>query len=928
MQYTPRAKQHPESRIAQQRSHQPYIEPQAVQLHLSRVSSSEPAALSRAAQAVQRSQKSQHTEQSPPHDLIISPIQADASPKWLARSDAVCDTSPMQHEVHVCSNGFTTVVAPQSAFPLVSLQVWIETGSIHEGEHLGAGLSHLLEHMVFKGTDEFNARQLNERVPELGGMWNAYTSTDRTVFYIDGPAAHWREFLHLLSQLTLHPAFPRDEWERERDVIRREMGMYNDDPQDTAYHALIRTLFKVAPRRNPVIGTRSAFDSLSYEDMTAYHRNRYVPGNMFLCVAGDVDTAELFAAVDEEFGTADTRPAAPVQLTPEPRQWGPRTHRCEFAQPTSTLMLAWRTPASNHPDSAALSMLGSILGDGRSAWLYKHFHDELGLAHDISIMPVPDRLGEGALVLEFDVDRDKRDALRDEVLKFMSELPQAEFDEARRRTRRQMLTGRLRGLSTVQGVANVLGMSWHLSRNPDSMEEWDAALSRVTNEDLSRAAALYFTPDRLVEVSVDPTGSNAAEEGTAAASDNHAPEIHTLPNGLRVVTRVDKRVPMVYAEIVFGAGSQTETAATAGINSLLTECMLKGTTTRSAEQLASEVENLGGSISSAAGNNTFNLSIRGLAEDTPALLELLADAALHPTLPAAVIETEKNAMVADIMDAEEDPAALAFRRLRKLCFGSVSYGNHRDGTVESVSALTRENLVAQHARLVCAQNAVLAVAGDIDPAAVRETAARFFGNMPAGCPAERTATPAQMPADAVEILDKEQAVIALAVPASHALSDTAPTQLLFEEWCRDMAGPLFDEIREKRGLAYYAAATSLLGVDAGCLYFYLGTAPEQADEARAVLEETLNRLASEGMPADALERARSTALTSRVQALQSCGKRCSGMAVNTLLNLGADYDDQVPDLFRAVTPESMNQFIARILNPAGTRTWITVRPES
>lgn len=834
----------------------------------------------------------------------------------------------MQHEVHVCPNGFTAVVAPQHAFPLVSLQVWIETGSMHEGEHLGAGLSHLLEHMVFKGTAEMDARRLNERVPELGGMWNAYTSTDRTVFHIDGPAAHWREFLHLLAQLTLHPAFPREEWERERDVIRREMSMYDDDPQDTAYHTLIRTLYKTAPRRYPVIGTREAFDALSYEDMVAYHQNRYVPGNMFLCVAGDVDTAELFAAVNEEFGTAEARPASPAPLTPEPRQWGPRTHRCEFAQPTSTLMLAWRTPTSNHPDSAALSMLGSILGDGRSAWLYKRFHDELGLAHDVSIMPVPDRLGEGAMVLEFDVDRDKRDRLRDAVLAFMSELPQADFDEARCRTRRQMLTGRLRGLSTVQGVANVLGMSWHLSRNPDSMEEWDAALSHITNEDLARAAATYFTPDRLVEVSVDPTGSNSAAETATAGSDNNAPETHTLPNGLRVVTRVDRRVPMVYAEIVFGAGSQTETEQNAGINSLLAECLLKGTATRSAAQLAGEVENLGGSIASAAGNNTFNLSIRGLAADTPTLLELLADAALHPTLPADVVENEKHAMVADILDAEEDPAALAFRRLRKLCFGAVSYGNHRDGTVESVSGITREALAAQHARLVCAQNAVLAVAGDIDPAAVRELAGRLFAGMPAGRPAERTATPAQLPADAVEILDKEQAVLALAVPACNALSDTSPTQLLFEEWCRDMAGPLFDEIREKRGLAYYAAAASLLGVDVGCLYFYLGTAPEQAAEARTVLEETLSRLATEGMPAVALERARSTALTARVQALQSCGKRCSGMAVNTLLGLGADYDDQVPALLRAVTPEAMNRFIALVLNPAATRTWITVRPQS
>ncbi len=844
----------------------------------------------------------------------------------LAPACRVCDTYGMQHQVHVSTNGFTAVVAPQKAFPLVTLQVWIETGSMHEGEHQGAGLSHLLEHMVFKGTEELNARQLNERVPELGGMWNAYTSTDRTVFYIDGPAAHWREFLHLLAQLTLHPVFPREEWERERDVIRREMSMYNDDPQNTAYHALIRTLYKVSPRRLPVIGTRAAFDSLSYEDMVNYHHSRYVPGNMFLCVAGDVEPGELFAAVDEEFGSAAATPATPVMPMTEPRQWGPRTHRCEFAQPTSTLMLAWRVPCSSHPDTAALAMLGSILGEGRSAWLYKKFHDELGLAHDVSLMPVPDRTSEGALVLEFDVDRDKRDSLRNAVLDFMQELPQAAFDDARRRSRRMMLTGRLRGLSTVQGVANVLGMSWHLSRNPDSMEEWDAALSRVTNEDLARVAAAYFTPDRLVEVSVDPTGSNAAEAQDESTADDHAPVEHTLPNGLRVVTRVDKRVPMVYAEIVFGAGSPTETAQNAGINSLLSECLLKGTTTRSAEQLANEVENLGGSISSAAGNNTFNLSIRGLAADTPALLELLADATLHPTLPAEVIENEKNAMIADIMDAEEDPAALAFRKIRRLCYGDISYGNHRDGTEESVSALTREALAAQHARLVCAQNAVLAVAGDIDPATIVKQAEEFFGSMPAGIPAARTATPAQMPADAVETLEKEQAVIVLAVSASNILSDTTATQLLFEEWCKDMAGPLFDEIREKRGLAYYTGATSFLGVDAGTLSFYLGTAPEQSAEARAVLEETLFRLATEGMPADALERARSTALTSRVLALQSCGKRCSGMAVNTLLGLGADYDDRLPDQLRDVTPESMNRFLSRILAPTATRTWITVCP--
>lgn len=830
----------------------------------------------------------------------------------------------MQHSVRLCRNGMTVLVVPRKELPLVSVQVWVETGSVQEGEHCGAGLSHLLEHMVFKGTAEFSGQELNERVPALGGLWNAYTSTDRTVYHIDGPSAHWREFLHLLVQLTLHPSFPEEEFERERDVIRREMDMYEDDPQDVAYHALIGTLYRKHPRRLPVIGYRSLFDAVTYEDMRQYHRSRYVPSRMFICVAGDVDAEAFFAAAEEEM--ADIPAAASVEppLPEEPRQWGRRLFRREFAQPTSSLMLAWRIPHANHPDAAPLSMLSSVLGDGRAAWLYRRFHDEEGMAHDVAVMTIPQRTGEGAFVVDADVERSRRDALRDAMLAYVAELPQADFEEARRRARRQMRVARLKALCTVQGLANAAALSWHLTRNACCMEEWDEALERVTAADLQRVAALYLTPDRLTEVSVDPIGSNAAEEASAEAGAEEGSTLHTLPNGLRVVTRVDRRVPLAYMTLTVGAGCPSETAETAGLNTLLCECLLKGTQSRSAAELADAVENLGASLNSSAGNNTFSLSSRCLAADAETVMELLADAALHPTFPEASVETEKEALIADILDAEEDPAALAFRRLRGLCFGPVSYGLHRDGTVESVSSLTREQLCARHAALMGGRNAVLAVVGDIDPAAVLRAAERCFAAMPTGMPVQRVATPAQQAADEQVPLDKEQAVLAVAVPALTATSAELPVQVLVEEWCRDMAGPVSMEIREKRGLAYYASVSSLLGVDAGCLYFYLGTAPEQMAEARCALENLMTRLAEEGMPEEALERSRATALAARLIALQSGSKRCAGMAVNTLLGLGPDYDDEVPQLLRAVTPEMVNAFLSRILSPTATRTWIAV----
>lgn len=833
----------------------------------------------------------------------------------------------MQAEEYTCSNGLKAIVSQQPTFPVVSVQLWVGTGSEHEGAHSGAGISHLLEHMVFKGTDEHSAQQLNEEVADLGGLWNAYTSTDRTVFHIDGPSEHWHNFLHILIRLVFHPSFPQEEFEKERDVIRREMAMYNDDPRDAAYRALVTTLYKVHPRRLPVIGERKLFDALTPADMKEYHRRRYVPSNVFLCVAGDVEPQTVFDALEKEVSDISPAPTETPAIHPEPRQWGKRLHRCEFAQPTSTLMLAWRIPHTQHPDAAPLAILSSILGDGRAAWLYRHFHEETALAHDTNTSILPDKQGEGAFVIEADVERNRRDDLRDAILNYISTLPQANFSTALQRALRQMRTQRVRTLSTVQGCAALLGISWHHSRNINAGNEWMEALNRVTPQDLARVAASYLTPERLTEVSVDPIGSNTSQNTSTTATERPEPTIHTLNNGLRIVLRPDHRVPLVSSTLCLGAGCRTESSHTAGINTLMAECLLKGTPTRSAAELAASIEDLGGSISCTAGNNSLALKTRSLAEDAVTMLQLMADAALHPTFPEEAVATAREDMVADILDSEEDPAAVAFIELRKACFGSVSYGNHPDGTKESVQSLTRAKLCAHYKRLMCGRNAVLAISGDFEPNTMLTTVTELFGSMDAGCPAQLVATPLQQAADLTIRRDKEQAVLAMAIPGLTATADDLPLQLLFDEWCRDMAGPIFSEIREQRGLAYYASSAALLGTDAGCMFFYLGTSPESIPEARTTLCNILNRLAVEGIPPEALVRARSTVLTSRLLAAQSADKLCSAMAVDTLLGLPPDYSERLPERLQAVTVEQMNAFLARLLSPDNTKTIVVITPE-
>ena len=194
--------------------------------------------------------------------------------------------------VETLPNGLTLILDPDPAAPVVSAQIWVATGSMHEDAHLGGGISHFLEHMVFKGTRDFDADNLADTVQAAGGHWNAYTSFDRTVYYIDGPAASLPVFLKTLTNLVFFPILPESEFEKEKDVIRREIDMGLDDPDNAASRLLFSTVFAHDPRRHPVIGHRHLFDAIRHQDLTEYHRARYTPDRCFAVISGDFDPEE------------------------------------------------------------------------------------------------------------------------------------------------------------------------------------------------------------------------------------------------------------------------------------------------------------------------------------------------------------------------------------------------------------------------------------------------------------------------------------------------------------------------------------------------------------------------------------------------------------------------------------------------------------
>lgn len=280
-------------------------------------------------------------------------------------------------------NGLTIIVREDHSAPVVSAQAWCMAGSIHEGRWLGAGLSHVLEHMLFKGTTTRPGSRIDQEVQEAGGYMNAYTSFDRTVYHIDAPNTGAPVALDVLCDVMQNATLPPDELAREQQVILREMDMNTDDPARRASRRLFETVYTRSPYRFTVIGYPDIFNELKPEDIRGYYHEKYAPNNVFYVVVGDVKPGEVVAQIGKAYAKTKARALPPVVLPVEPKQAAPREICEEAPIELGHVHLAWHIPELLHPDVPALDVLAALLGHGRSSRLYQSVREKQGLAHSV-----------------------------------------------------------------------------------------------------------------------------------------------------------------------------------------------------------------------------------------------------------------------------------------------------------------------------------------------------------------------------------------------------------------------------------------------------------------------------------------------------------------------------------------------------------------
>jgi zinc protease len=847
--------------------------------------------------------------------LIVASMFSSANLKAAPTNDSTVITfPPSTAQKWVLPNGLTVIVQEDHSAPVASVQAWCATGSIDEDQHLGAGLSHILEHMLFKGTKTRSTNVIAQKIQDVGGYINAYTSFDRTVFWIDVPKDGVASALDVLADAMMNSTLPREEYLKEQEVIRREFAMGLDDPDRMAGLLLFATAYQRHPYHFPVIGDIEIYNQLTQEQVMQYYKTRYVPNNLTFVVVGDVNAEKVRQQITEFFKAYPEKSLKPVFIPAEPPQLGRREVHQEFPTELTHLELAWHIPEVTNPDVPALDLLSTILGDGRSSRLYRRVREEAGLAYRISAFSYTPG-DPGLFGIDVTLDPKKREAAEQLVLRILDEVKQAGVTtEELMKAKKISLSHHLGVLTTMRGQASEIGSNWLLTRNLDFSRDYLGAVQNVTLDDIKRVAAQYLTNQNLTVVSLNPKGSLLAK--TEAAKPVSAGEVQKfeLSNGLRLLVREDARLPLVAMGAVFRSGLLAETPQTNGITRLMAKVLLKGTKTRTAEQIANQIEAVGGSISSEAGNNSFAVSLDVTKPDVKLGVALLSDVLLNATMPEEAIAREKEIQIAAIKQDEEQLTTVARNILRQALFTQHPYALRANGSVDSVQRLTRKDLLEFRDRYVVAKNGVIFVFGDVKAAEVKQLFEQALAGMKPGTLALTDAHPAA-PLNKTETVEsrkeKAQGVIMVGYRGADIFSpDRYPLQLI-DEASSDLGSRFFIRIREQMGLAYYVGANQMEGLVPGLFAFYLGTDPQKIEPVKIALLDEIHKLATDGLTNEELARAKKKLIGQQEIANQSNDSFGYQCALDEIYGLGFNYYKSLEHGVEAVSLDDIKRVAAK-----------------
>jgi zinc protease len=813
-------------------------------------------------------------------------------------------------------NGLTLILEAVHDAPVVALQAWVDVGSADEDEAV-AGVAHLHEHMLFKGTSSRGVGEIARAVEASGGEINAWTSYDQTVYHLVLASGELGLGIDVLADALARSSFDAAELAREIEVVVEEIKRADDVPTRRISNAIFALAYASHPYRRPVLGTEATVRGLTREKVLDFFLSHYRPERTTLVAVGDFEPAQLRSRVEAAFAGWKSGAAAKAERREEGAVREARLRALRESVKEARLALAWSIPGLRHEDTAALDALSVLLGSGDSSRLYLETRRRRELVNDVYAYAYTPRdpglfmIGAGLKVENL---LPALGSALDETYRLREHLVgEDELDKAKI----VILSETAYQRETVQGEARRLGYYEVVAGEYAYEERYRAALATLTPPRLREVARRYLTaqPALAVQVPLDD-GTDyerlllplVAERFTRAEARHKKPrrsgdlERIELDSGAVLLVR-QTGAPVMAARAVALGGLRWETREGAGLGTVFASLYGLASEELGPETLAQRVALLGGSLSGFSGRNTVGLRGEFVADKALEGLDLFCDALLHPAFHAADLERERAVLLERLKSREDNPAGIAFELFLETLYPTHPYGLRIGGTEESLRQLTLSDVLAYRRCFLGPDKLVVAVVGGVDSGRVIDLLSRELEEgqreplpqAPAPDPPPASARDARYP------IDRKQTHLIVGSMGTTVHSDDRFALEVLTTILSGQSGRLFLDLRDRRSLAYALSSSSLEGLDPGHVVVHLGTSPEKVDAARAGLEWHLGELRRAPVSPEELERAQRYLIGAHAIDLQRSGARAMLNALGERFGHGYDEYLRYPAAIRAVS---------------------------
>ena len=840
----------------------------------------------------------------------------------------------------VMKNGLTVLVKEDHKSPVVSIVTWVKAGYFNEPDSL-TGISHLLEHMYFKGTQRRGVGELARETKTAGGYLNAGTIYDYTCYYTVMPSKSFEEGLDIQSDALINCAIDPDELAKESKVVIQEIKRKLDNPNSFSYEKLLELAFDTHRIRRWRMGYEEQVANWTRDHLYNYYQTRYRPENVILSIVGDIETSTALKLIEKYYGDFPKGEFKTEFSPPEKPQDAFKYRRMTADITRNIVYVGFHAPGILDEDFYPLIALDFILSGGRASRLYREVKENQELAQSVSsYYDAFENFGYFVISAE-QYEGDPRELMKsifEQVERFkIDKINQAEL----KRTLNQLESSYLHSHEEVNGQAQTYAMyesfgDYHLA------DTYLEKLRIVTADDIQRVAKKYLNLTNASVFEYLPSGKSYKEltadsfnQLLAQAIEDYqasykpgkaeiapviaAPAVggidiidqpvqkKVLQNGITVICRENHAIPIVSTAAYFYGGTFTDKDEDSGITQLMAITSLKGTNTMSAAQIASDIEGMGSSISYDVDRDYFGFTFDSMSKYFEEGFSIFAQVILSPSFPPEELEKEKKNLIAAINRQRDSMGSYPIELCHQALFENHPYGMPSLGDAEVIENIEVTDLINKHKRSVTTNNLVIAFIGDITFNEAVDLTMKYFNRMNV---ADRETPPTTVVEissihSKIEKRNKAQSAQAIGyLTCGYTDPDHEPLKVL-QNILTGMGGRMWTEVRDKRSLAYSVYGYQEAGALTGAFINYLATSPGKADSARQIALGVLTGFKDQPLSDEELQRAKNYAAGSYSIYLQPNSRKADLYARWELYGKGYLAVDKYPEMIQQIQAEQV-----------------------